>query len=65
MAVLARELGTKVYDRYVTQRKLRSCQVEKVQEVYERYIHLLAKDSQVGAPGRGSQGLWVMEQGGC
>ncbi|KFO89945.1 hypothetical protein N320_06339, partial [Buceros rhinoceros silvestris] len=46
LVVLARELGSKVYDRYVTQRKQRSCQLEKVQEVYGRYIHLLAKDSQ-------------------
>jgi len=53
LAVLARELGSKVYNRYITQRKLRSRQLEKVQEIYEDYIHLLAKDSQVGTPGRG------------
>uniref|UniRef100_A0A8C0HM39 DNA-directed RNA polymerase n=1 Tax=Buteo japonicus TaxID=224669 RepID=A0A8C0HM39_9AVES len=53
LAVLARELGSKVYNRYITQRKLRSRQLEKVQEVYEDYIHLLAKDSQVDMPGRG------------
>ncbi|NWR78478.1 RPOM protein, partial [Centropus unirufus] len=46
LAVLARELGSKVYDRYITQRKLRSCQLEKLQEIYEDYIHLLAKDGQ-------------------
>ncbi|XP_075300334.1 DNA-directed RNA polymerase, mitochondrial isoform X2 [Opisthocomus hoazin] len=46
LAVLARELGSKVYNRYITQRKLRSRQLEKVQEIYEDYIHLLAKDSQ-------------------
>ncbi|NWI24071.1 RPOM protein, partial [Sula dactylatra] len=46
LAVLAKELGSKVYNRYITQRKLRSRQLEKVQEVYEDYIHLLAKDSQ-------------------
>ncbi|NXW24397.1 RPOM protein, partial [Circaetus pectoralis] len=46
LAVLARELGSKVYNRYITRRKLRSRQLEKVQEVYEDYIHLLAKDSQ-------------------
>lgn len=51
--MLARELGSKVYNRYITQRKLRSRQLEKVQEVYEDYIHLLAKDSQVDMPGRG------------
>ncbi|XP_068276665.1 DNA-directed RNA polymerase, mitochondrial [Nyctibius grandis] len=44
LAVLARELSSKVYNRYITQRKLRSRQLEKVQEVYEGYIHLLAKD---------------------
>uniref|UniRef100_A0A8C5UEJ0 DNA-directed RNA polymerase n=1 Tax=Malurus cyaneus samueli TaxID=2593467 RepID=A0A8C5UEJ0_9PASS len=49
LAVLARELGSKVYDRYIIQRKLRSCQLEKVQEVYKNYVQLLAKDSQVGA----------------
>ncbi|NWI89744.1 RPOM protein, partial [Pitta sordida] len=46
LAVLARELSTKVYNRYVTQRKLRSRQLDKVRAVYEEYIHLLAKDSQ-------------------
>ncbi|XP_051495790.1 DNA-directed RNA polymerase, mitochondrial [Apus apus] len=46
LAVLARELGSKVYNRYITQQKLRSQQLEKVQAVYEGYIHLLAKDSQ-------------------
>ncbi|NXI65797.1 RPOM protein, partial [Anseranas semipalmata] len=48
LAVLARELGSKVYDRYLTQRKLHSRQLEKVQEIYEDYVHLLAKDSQPG-----------------
>uniref|UniRef100_A0A8C3U7H6 DNA-directed RNA polymerase n=1 Tax=Catharus ustulatus TaxID=91951 RepID=A0A8C3U7H6_CATUS len=48
LAVLARELGSKVYDRYIIQRKLRSCQLEKVQKIYENYIELMAKDSQVG-----------------
>ncbi|NXU77380.1 RPOM protein, partial [Oreotrochilus melanogaster] len=46
LAVLARELGSKVYNRYITQRKLRSRQLEKVRAVYGSYIHLLAKDSQ-------------------
>ncbi|NXP23800.1 RPOM protein, partial [Scytalopus superciliaris] len=46
LAVLARELSSKVYNRYVTQRKVRSHQLEKVQAIYEDYIHLLAKDSQ-------------------
>ncbi|NXM71945.1 RPOM protein, partial [Serilophus lunatus] len=46
LAVLARELSNKVYSRYITQRKLRSCQLEKMQAVYENYIHLLAKDGQ-------------------
>ncbi|NXT61884.1 RPOM protein, partial [Chaetops frenatus] len=46
LAVLARELGSKVYDRYIIQRKVRSCQLEKVQEIYKNYIQLLAKDSQ-------------------
>ncbi|XP_029821207.1 DNA-directed RNA polymerase, mitochondrial [Manacus vitellinus] len=46
LAVLARELSNKVYSRYITHRKLRSHQLEKLQGVYEDYIHLLAKDSQ-------------------
>ncbi|KFV61666.1 hypothetical protein N307_08370, partial [Dryobates pubescens] len=46
LVVLARELGSKVYDRYITLRKLRSRQLEKVQEIYGDYIHLLAKDGQ-------------------
>uniref|UniRef100_A0A663N2C4 DNA-directed RNA polymerase n=1 Tax=Athene cunicularia TaxID=194338 RepID=A0A663N2C4_ATHCN len=48
LVVLARDLGFKVYNRYVTQRKLRSRQLGKVQEVYKSYIHLLARDGQVG-----------------
>ncbi|KAM8795105.1 DNA-directed RNA polymerase, mitochondrial [Eudromia elegans] len=46
LAFLARELGSKIYNRYITHRKMRSRQLEKVQKVYEDYIHLLAKDSQ-------------------
>ncbi|NWY05048.1 RPOM protein, partial [Nothoprocta ornata] len=46
LAFLARELGSKIYNRYITHRKIRSRQLEKVQKVYEGYIHLLAKDSQ-------------------
>ncbi|NXN10474.1 RPOM protein, partial [Indicator maculatus] len=46
LVVLARELGSKIYNRYITQRKLRSRQLEKVQEIYGEYIHLLAKDGQ-------------------
>ncbi|NXX12882.1 RPOM protein, partial [Podargus strigoides] len=46
LAVLARELGSKVYNRYITLRKVHSRQLEKVQEVYKDYIHLLARDSQ-------------------
>ncbi|NXG21070.1 RPOM protein, partial [Grallaria varia] len=46
LAVLARELSSKVYNRYITQRKVRSHHLEKVRAVYEDYIHLLAKDGQ-------------------
>ncbi|NXR06227.1 RPOM protein, partial [Semnornis frantzii] len=46
LAVLARELGSKVYNRYITLRKLHSHHLEKVQQIYEDYIHLLAKDGQ-------------------
>ncbi|XP_042650289.1 DNA-directed RNA polymerase, mitochondrial isoform X5 [Tyto alba] len=46
LSVLARELGSKVYNKYIIQRKLRSRQLEKVQEIYKDYVHLLANDSQ-------------------
>ncbi|NXT85379.1 RPOM protein, partial [Zapornia atra] len=46
LAFLARELGSKVYNRYITLRKLRSHHLEKVQALYKDYIHLLARDSQ-------------------
>ncbi|XP_065555980.1 DNA-directed RNA polymerase, mitochondrial isoform X1 [Lathamus discolor] len=46
LAVLAKELGSKVYDRYITRRKLCSGQLEKLRVVYEGYIQLLAKDGQ-------------------
>ncbi|XP_061322660.1 DNA-directed RNA polymerase, mitochondrial [Pezoporus flaviventris] len=46
LAVLAKELGSKVYDRYITRRKLCSGQLEKMRVVYEGYIQLLAKDGQ-------------------
>ncbi|NWJ07305.1 RPOM protein, partial [Crypturellus undulatus] len=48
LVFLARELGSKIYNRYITHRKMRSRHLEKVQKVYEDYIHLLAKDSQPG-----------------
>ncbi|XP_063003167.1 DNA-directed RNA polymerase, mitochondrial [Elgaria multicarinata webbii] len=46
LMVLARELGTKVYNRYVIQKKSRSHLVEKIQRIYEDYVQLLAKDGQ-------------------
>ncbi|NXF95808.1 RPOM protein, partial [Eubucco bourcierii] len=46
LAVLARELGSKVYNRYITLRKMHSHHMEKVQQIYEDYIQLLAKDGQ-------------------
>uniref|UniRef100_A0A8C6ISC3 DNA-directed RNA polymerase n=1 Tax=Melopsittacus undulatus TaxID=13146 RepID=A0A8C6ISC3_MELUD len=48
LSVLAKELGTKVYNRYITRRKLCSGQLEKLRVVYGGYIQLLAKDGQVG-----------------
>ncbi|KAM8986856.1 DNA-directed RNA polymerase, mitochondrial [Ara ararauna] len=46
LAVLAKELGSKVYERYITRRKLCSGQLGKLRVVYEGYIQLLAKDGQ-------------------
>ncbi|XP_033926597.1 DNA-directed RNA polymerase, mitochondrial isoform X2 [Melopsittacus undulatus] len=46
LSVLAKELGTKVYNRYITRRKLCSGQLEKLRVVYGGYIQLLAKDGQ-------------------
>ncbi|NXG52762.1 RPOM protein, partial [Psilopogon haemacephalus] len=46
LAVLARELGNKIYNRYITLRKLHGRHLEKIEEIYGDYIHLLAKDGQ-------------------
>ncbi|XP_061457097.1 DNA-directed RNA polymerase, mitochondrial [Rhineura floridana] len=46
LVVIARELGTKIYNRYILQKKNRSGLVEKVQSLYESYARLLAKDTQ-------------------
>ncbi|XP_054835428.1 DNA-directed RNA polymerase, mitochondrial isoform X2 [Eublepharis macularius] len=45
LLILARELGTKVYNKYIIQRKSWSCWVEKIQRLYDSYIRLLAKDT--------------------
>ncbi|XP_015285247.1 PREDICTED: DNA-directed RNA polymerase, mitochondrial [Gekko japonicus] len=45
LLILARELGTKVYNKYVMQKKSWSRLVEKIQHVYDSYAQLLAKDT--------------------
>ncbi|XP_042335589.1 DNA-directed RNA polymerase, mitochondrial isoform X2 [Sceloporus undulatus] len=46
LLILARELGTKVYNKYIIQKKSRSHLVEKIKDIYESYVQLLAKDTQ-------------------
>ncbi|XP_062816381.1 DNA-directed RNA polymerase, mitochondrial isoform X2 [Anolis carolinensis] len=43
---LARELGTKVYNKYVIRKKSRSRLVEKIKDIYDNYVQLLTKDTQ-------------------
>nr|XP_056700351.1 DNA-directed RNA polymerase, mitochondrial [Euleptes europaea] len=45
LLILARELGTKVYNKYVIQKKSWSRVVEKIQRLYDSYVQLLAKDT--------------------
>ncbi|XP_048354229.1 DNA-directed RNA polymerase, mitochondrial [Sphaerodactylus townsendi] len=45
LLILARELGTKVYNKYVIQKKSRSCLVKNIQRLYDSYVQLLAKDT--------------------
>ncbi|XP_053228748.1 DNA-directed RNA polymerase, mitochondrial isoform X1 [Podarcis raffonei] len=46
LLVLARELGSKVYSKFMLQKKSRSRLVEKIQRLYDKYVQLLAKDTQ-------------------
>ncbi|KAF7237044.1 DNA-directed RNA polymerase, mitochondrial [Varanus komodoensis] len=45
LTTFARDLGTKVFNKYTLQKKSRSRVVEKMQQVYKGYVQLLAKDS--------------------
>ncbi|XP_060089470.1 LOW QUALITY PROTEIN: DNA-directed RNA polymerase, mitochondrial [Heteronotia binoei] len=45
LLVLARELGTKVYNKYLIQKKAWSRLVKKIQKLYDSYVQLLAKDT--------------------
>ncbi|XP_077188043.1 DNA-directed RNA polymerase, mitochondrial isoform X2 [Paroedura picta] len=45
LLILARGLGTNVYNKYVIQKKSQSRVMEKIQKIYESYVQLLAKDT--------------------
>ncbi|XP_019393958.1 PREDICTED: DNA-directed RNA polymerase, mitochondrial, partial [Crocodylus porosus] len=45
LAVVAKELGSKVYSKYMLQKKVCSQVLDKVQKVYKDYVHLLARDT--------------------
>uniref|UniRef100_A0A8C4VU03 DNA-directed RNA polymerase n=1 Tax=Gopherus evgoodei TaxID=1825980 RepID=A0A8C4VU03_9SAUR len=47
LLVLAKELGTKIYNKYAVRKKSRSRLMEKIQKVYDEYVQLLAKDAQL------------------
>nr|XP_048686682.1 DNA-directed RNA polymerase, mitochondrial isoform X4 [Caretta caretta] len=47
LLVLAKELGTKIYNKYAVRKKLRSRLVEKIRKTYDEYVQLLAKDAQL------------------
>ncbi|XP_060131317.1 DNA-directed RNA polymerase, mitochondrial [Zootoca vivipara] len=46
LLVLAKELGSKVYSKFILKKKSRSNLVEKIQRLYDKYVQLLAKDTQ-------------------
>uniref|UniRef100_A0A8C8RP83 DNA-directed RNA polymerase n=1 Tax=Pelusios castaneus TaxID=367368 RepID=A0A8C8RP83_9SAUR len=46
LLILAKDLGTRVNNRFAIRRKSRKCLVKKIQKIYEDYIELLAKDTQ-------------------
>uniref|UniRef100_A0A8C0G9D0 DNA-directed RNA polymerase n=1 Tax=Chelonoidis abingdonii TaxID=106734 RepID=A0A8C0G9D0_CHEAB len=47
LLVLAKELGTKIYNKYAVRKKSRSRLMEKIQKIYDEYVQLLAKDAQL------------------
>nr|XP_055200034.1 DNA-directed RNA polymerase, mitochondrial isoform X2 [Nyctereutes procyonoides] len=47
---LAQQLGMRVFNRHMVQRKQLSSQVQALQQRYYRYLHLLASDTQVATP---------------
>ncbi|XP_038240169.1 DNA-directed RNA polymerase, mitochondrial isoform X2 [Dermochelys coriacea] len=47
LLVLAKELGTKIYNKYAVRKKSHSRLVEKIRKIYDEYIQLLAKDTQL------------------
>lgn len=48
---LAQELGMRIFNRHVVQRKQLSDEVQALQERYFKYLHLLASDTQVRSGG--------------
>ncbi|XP_019368695.1 PREDICTED: DNA-directed RNA polymerase, mitochondrial [Gavialis gangeticus] len=46
LSIVAKELGSKVYIKYMLQKKVCSQVLDKVQRVYKDYVHLLARDTQ-------------------
>lgn len=48
---LAQELGMRIFNRHVVQRKQLNDEVQALQERYFKYLHLLASDTQVRSGG--------------
>lgn len=54
---LAQELGMRIFNRHVVQRKQLNDEVQALQERYFRYLLLLASDTQVRSGGRRNEEL--------
>lgn len=61
LLILSRELGTKVYNKYIIQKRSQSRSVQRIQRLYEDYVQLLAKDTQVilGVAEEPQSGHWL------
>ncbi|XP_030074244.1 DNA-directed RNA polymerase, mitochondrial isoform X1 [Microcaecilia unicolor] len=47
LLIIARELGTKIYSRFAIHRMMQSKAVDKIHTIYDTYLQLLAKDSEL------------------
>ncbi|KAK1157113.1 DNA-directed RNA polymerase, mitochondrial isoform X1 [Acipenser oxyrinchus oxyrinchus] len=47
LLIMAKELGSKIYNKYSIRKKTKSSMVDKISTIYQRYAELLARDTQL------------------